>query len=187
MEHTHRTSEPAEPGAERPNLRTADAQPIRSATLDDLIVQAKLSVGPASDPFEVEADAVADRVVRVLRSPTAGRPDASIASDASKVQRSPAIGTAGIAVSSAASTVDSVQRWPAKASSHFRQRAAQRGISSQQADDAFAGGQTHVDEGSGAKVYWDQTTGVALILSADGESFVTCYNQKNKKGKWKAV
>ncbi len=37
------------------------------APLSGLIVQAKLAVGPASDPYEDEADAVAEKVVKALR------------------------------------------------------------------------------------------------------------------------
>ena len=87
----------------------ADATPMpapfaRSATsavehdhrhLGDLIIQAKLTVGPAGDPFEREADAVAAQVVRTLRSGTATSPtradaqhDADETADPARVQRS---------------------------------------------------------------------------------------------------
>lgn len=86
-----------------------------AAPLSAAIVQAKLSVGPAGDRYEVEADAVADRVVQSMRSESsssiadapehsaqrrmqrAGMPAANVAVDHQRVQRkaemtSPTIG-----------------------------------------------------------------------------------------------
>ncbi len=51
------------PAYESPEHSTASP----SAPFGDLIVQAKLAVGPASDPYEDEADAVAHQVVKSLR------------------------------------------------------------------------------------------------------------------------
>jgi hypothetical protein len=57
--------------------------------LGQAILQAKLSVGPAGDVYEREADAVADRVVRSLATstPASARPYTD-SSDAPRVQRS---------------------------------------------------------------------------------------------------
>jgi hypothetical protein len=58
---------PIEGGPEPdPGRRRSDRGPHRS-----LVVQRKLTVGAADDPLEVEADRVADQVMRILRSPAA--------------------------------------------------------------------------------------------------------------------
>jgi hypothetical protein len=51
------------------------------------VVQAKLSVGPANDPYEKEADAVAARVVRSLRAQRSTEVPATTQPVASRVQR----------------------------------------------------------------------------------------------------
>ncbi|BAN01347.1 eCIS core domain-containing protein [Ilumatobacter coccineus] len=74
-------------------------RPTAPLGLTGAIAQAKLAVGPASDPFEREADAVADSVVRRL---SGGSSAATTAPDAvdhparpTRVQRSATIGAAG--------------------------------------------------------------------------------------------
>jgi len=57
-----------------PRYATVSGDEHNNANLRDLIIQAKLTVGPSGDPFEREADAVAARVVRTLRSGTATSP-----------------------------------------------------------------------------------------------------------------
>jgi len=66
-------------------------------SLSGLIAQAKLAVGPADDPYETEADAVADRVVRSLGGRTGSRAvDAEAAPSVRRIQRrATAIGAAG--------------------------------------------------------------------------------------------
>lgn len=77
-------------------------RPTAPLSLTGAIVQAKLAVGPAADPYEREADAVADGVVQTL----SGRSDASAvnttetAARQARVQRSATIGSAGGAVDS---------------------------------------------------------------------------------------
>jgi hypothetical protein len=82
-----------------------DRTPSRPSETDlgRSIIQAKLSVGPATDRFEVEADAVADRVVRSISagtSPVTSAVGSSAPSSVSKVQRSSQVGLAGGAVDS---------------------------------------------------------------------------------------
>lgn len=81
--------------------RSRNDAPLSAALdLGDAIAQAKLTVGPAADPFEREADVVADRVVRSLRSGGAGSEpiDGDAAPVAQRVQRSAGVGAAGGAV-----------------------------------------------------------------------------------------
>ncbi|MFT6761703.1 MAG: hypothetical protein ACJAXA_000349 [Candidatus Aldehydirespiratoraceae bacterium] len=65
------------------------------------IAQAKLSVGASDDPYEREADAVAKRVVRSLRSTSVQRQDSSVGQVAAsaprvqRIQRAAGIGAAG--------------------------------------------------------------------------------------------
>jgi hypothetical protein len=59
------TNEPSYSAKEGPSRTTASADSQRHRRL---LVQAKLSVGPADDRYEREADATADRVVRALDS-----------------------------------------------------------------------------------------------------------------------
>lgn len=83
--------------------RSRRDEPLSAAIdLGDAIAQAKLTVGPAADPYEREADAVADRVVRSLRSGgAASEPvDGDAAPVAQRVQRSAGVGAAGGAVDS---------------------------------------------------------------------------------------
>ncbi|MGK0276052.1 MAG: hypothetical protein ACI9N0_002440 [Ilumatobacter sp.] len=64
--------------------------------LSNAIIQAKLSVGPADDPYEREADAVAARVVKSIRARSHG--SAAVTGTASVVQpiqRAASVGTAG--------------------------------------------------------------------------------------------
>lgn len=69
---------------------TSDAPPSGAIGLGDAILQAKLTVGPASDRFELEADAVADRVVRALGTGVAGASAGDApATVARRVQRAP--------------------------------------------------------------------------------------------------
>jgi hypothetical protein len=69
---------------------------VSAGGLRRAVVQAKLSVGPANDPYENEADAVAARVVRSLRAqrstdvPTETRPVAS------RIQRAATTGDIGV-------------------------------------------------------------------------------------------
>jgi hypothetical protein len=67
------------------------------ASTPRIIAQAKLSVGPADDVYEREADAVADRVVRSLAAPTG----ATAVPDGSRVQRSATAGSVSEAIASA--------------------------------------------------------------------------------------
>lgn len=64
-----------------------------ASLLSAAIVQAKLSVGPANDPFEREADAIAARVVSALRAP--GVTATQTLDAPPRVQRSAAVGLAG--------------------------------------------------------------------------------------------
>ena len=74
-----------------PEQATASGPEHNERSLGDLIIQAKLTVGPAGDPFEREADAMAARVVRTLRSGTAtSAPDAEAQRDASDNDAGPA-------------------------------------------------------------------------------------------------
>jgi hypothetical protein len=50
-----------------PPERVAPAPQMTGAALGALVLQAKLAVGPASDPYEDEADDVAEQVVKTLR------------------------------------------------------------------------------------------------------------------------
>ncbi len=58
-------------------------------TLSGAVAQAKLAVGPANDPYETEADAVADQVVRTLRGGGASKTQVASESEpaARRVQR----------------------------------------------------------------------------------------------------
>ena len=78
--HTSRErADPASPGSSgRPSslYSTRPAAPAPdSRPLSEIALQSKLTVGPVSDPAELEADRVADRVMRSLRRPrsAAGR------------------------------------------------------------------------------------------------------------------
>jgi hypothetical protein len=93
-------SEPAT--AQRSSHRAA--QP--GSTLGGAIVQAKLAVGAANDPYEREADAVAARVVRSLRSQVSSPEQAAAQADPqadpgdtagriNRVQRSAVVGAQG--------------------------------------------------------------------------------------------
>jgi hypothetical protein len=68
-----------------------------AASTPHIIAQAKLSVGPADDVYEREADAVADRVVRSLAAP----PGATAVPDGSRVQRSATASSVSEAIGSA--------------------------------------------------------------------------------------
>lgn len=64
-------------------------RPAPAVTRRQSVVQAKLSVGPADDVYEREADAVADRVVRSLAAPPVMSSDAvSGGADGSRIRRS---------------------------------------------------------------------------------------------------
>jgi hypothetical protein len=67
------------------------------ASTPRIIAQAKLSVGPANDVYEREADAVAGRVVRSLRAPTGVTTDP----DGPRAQRSATTGSDSEAIESA--------------------------------------------------------------------------------------
>ncbi|MGK0274826.1 MAG: hypothetical protein ACI9N0_001207 [Ilumatobacter sp.] len=76
------------------------AQP--ASTIDGAIIQTKLAVGAADDHYEREADAVAARVVRSLRSQTSRPEQAATQADAggtagriNRVQRSAVVGAKG--------------------------------------------------------------------------------------------
>jgi hypothetical protein len=70
--HIERVAAPeARPAPIRPAQRVRiprNSRSVAAVPVGVAIVQAKLSVGPAGDQYEREADAVADRVVRALRS-----------------------------------------------------------------------------------------------------------------------
>lgn len=90
-ERTHRTPSATDalPGDDR---RTADT------CFGQTIVQAKLTVGPANDPCEREADAIADRVVDALRSPSPLSPEMASPDgprDEARVRRSSDVGGPG--------------------------------------------------------------------------------------------
>jgi hypothetical protein len=78
--------------------------PRSGVRIGDAIAQAKLSVGPAGDRFEREADDVAARVVRALRS---GGPASTDAEPGSRVQRSTHAGRDTAAGSTATDVEDS--------------------------------------------------------------------------------
>lgn len=71
----------------------SQAIPLRNA-----VIQAKLTVGPAVDPYEVEADQVADRVVRHLATgvgPGSQTADPAPGHAVQRIQRRATIGTEG--------------------------------------------------------------------------------------------
>lgn len=87
-------------GAPAPTPDRARATEWSAIGLGDTLLQAKLSVGPAGDRYEREADAVADRVVRALRTPgpasTAGpEGGAEPIQRIQRIQRAAPVGTAG--------------------------------------------------------------------------------------------
>jgi hypothetical protein len=61
-------AEKKQDGEQSPSFRRSDEPGSQAFELSDAIAQAKLSVGPAVDPYEREADAVADSVVKSIRS-----------------------------------------------------------------------------------------------------------------------
>lgn len=71
---------------DRRRRRVAGASAL---TLSGAIAQAKLAVGPANDPYETEADQVADQVVRSLRGGSSGSADVDPGAEpaAQRVQR----------------------------------------------------------------------------------------------------
>jgi len=83
-EHETRKAEQQAPKKVAPEAKSPESE----IDLDDAVIQAKLTVGPASDPFEREADAVAARVVRTLRSETAVLDRESSDDTAPRVHRS---------------------------------------------------------------------------------------------------
>ena len=100
MEHEHRTAKSRERSDVGAVSRIGEAAPVvsppRLASLQELIVQAKMSVGPAHDRLEHEADVMAERVPRILRSPAStGGHIAAPQSSATRVQRAATLGTAG--------------------------------------------------------------------------------------------
>ena len=56
----------------------SDGVPMPTASIPSLILQAEMSVGPADDRYEREADDVAERVTRILRAPVVDHPDATV-------------------------------------------------------------------------------------------------------------
>ena len=87
-EHEYRDTPSTRTGAESESERPSTNVEARSGELarstPHIIAQAKLSVGPANDVYEREADAVADRVVRSLAAPTGE----TTAPDGPRAQRS---------------------------------------------------------------------------------------------------
>lgn len=85
----------------KPDERASDAPGSQAIRLGDAIAQAKLTVGPAVDPYEVEADRMADNVVRRLRaggSPSSVRGTGAPAASVQRIQRRATVGAAGGAV-----------------------------------------------------------------------------------------
>lgn len=84
---------------EVPRPRSDSSHPVERPSprsTQRAIVQAKLSVGPVNDPHEREADAVASRVVRLLRNGSAGQvSDEPTEPRASRVQRTATATTRG--------------------------------------------------------------------------------------------
>lgn len=86
IERSEKTEREAEPGSgekavtvsgkRSPSVHQRPGEP--GVMLGDVIAQAKLSVGPAGDAYEKEADDVASRVVRALRSGSVETRDAAI-------------------------------------------------------------------------------------------------------------
>ena len=95
--------------------RTAATRTVTSGVehgdnhLRNLIIQAKLTVGPAGDPFEREADAVAAQVVRTLRSgvepPEESRVQRATRRHESPVSTAPAAGVRRIQRAANAATI----------------------------------------------------------------------------------
>lgn len=90
--------EPSSTSVEPPlTERRAIGQEWSAMRLGDSVLQAKLTVGPAGDRFEREADAVAARVVRALRAPdpasTSG-PE-QVIPPAPRIQRAAHLGAGG--------------------------------------------------------------------------------------------
>lgn len=83
--------------AEQPIARRRDDSTAWSAIpLGEALVQAKLSVGPAGDRYEREADAVATRVVRALRTePSSDASTSASVPPVQRIQRASHIGAAG--------------------------------------------------------------------------------------------
>lgn len=78
-----------------PERRSSDRDEVSSLSIADAIVQAKMSVGPAGDAFEREADAVAARVVRSLRSGATTIDDRSADSPRAQRSEAPDVGGSG--------------------------------------------------------------------------------------------
>ena len=95
MEHDHeRAAEPTVRRRPAPIPRVADPRRDRESPVPDIahaVLQAKLTVGPAGDRFEREADGVADGVVRSLQAESRGARSAATPSErtASRLRRRP--------------------------------------------------------------------------------------------------
>jgi len=77
--------------------RRAIGQEWSAMRLGDSVLQAKLTVGPAGDRFEREADAVAARVVRAMRAPdpTSTSDPEQVIPPAPRIQRAAHLGAGG--------------------------------------------------------------------------------------------
>ena len=77
-----------------------------------------------------------------------------------------------------------IQCWPSGSTKHLKERAAERGISESQIDNAVKNGTQYSDpDYPGGTVYWDSGTGVTVCETADGTKS-TCYVQNSPKSRW---
>lgn len=130
-------------------------------------------LGRSGDAYEHHADAVAAAVVsgrsaEGILDQVAGQ---TTAGSATAVQRHELQQMA-------------VQFWPPNLSNHFEQRAAQRGVTEAEADEAYQNGTQYSDpDYPGGTVYYDSASGAAICQVSNG-TFTTCYKQARPKSRW---